>query len=864
MKLLALSLALTFAAYGQFGDARSIQHNPVKAGLVCTDGQVITWVAAHSQFECGAGSTGGIVVTGTPSPGQEIVATSSTTATWQTTQAANGHCTMAATTSCTITGLTGVVNKAVVSCYDNSGTLVEIIPNDFAGSTADTLVLNFSAPQTGYCNASTGVGATGATGAAGPAGVIASINADVTPAQVIAAGTGISVATVAGTTTITNTGSTAAFSALTSSTNSTAAMVVGTGASLGVSGSGTITATSLPTTGLTGALQAAQEPAHTGDMTNSAGSLATLVKQIHDNLTSVNNAASPYTIVAADSVLLCDATAGAVVLNLPAATATGREITLKKTDSTANACTFTRGGADTIDGVNTVALTVQYAAAKLADAASAVWYRTHVNQLAGDVTGISTATTVAKVNGNTPGGTCTNQAVTALSSSAVPTCTTLTSAYVSGTTGTGNFVLATSPTLTTPTIGVATATSINKMAITAPATSSTLAVADGKTLTASNTLTFAGTDSTTMTFPTTSATIARTDAANTFTGVQTMTSPALTTPTITTSATMSNNGIAGTSTDGLIMQNTTAATVGVQQWSPRLHFIGQGWKTTATAASQQTEWIAEIQQTQSTTNPKNALVFSANTNSSGLGSRFTIVDDGSLGSAASFAGLYITSGNKNLYIPTYVIAGVNLPLTATTGTPSTDGGTLMQNTGVRTRSSGSYGITNGTDPAGTIDISLARNAAGVFEIDNGVAGTFRDLQLRNLLASATVTNYNSVATAGMGVPPVYASVATTAQTASIGTTNLQCGGAVCPAGLYRVAVYTDVTSTGTGTLSSTIGWSDPAAARTITSTGIATTATNFERVDYTIRADGIANITYATTLSVSGTYSIYVTLERLQ
>jgi hypothetical protein len=59
------------------------------------------------------------------------------------------------------------------------------------------------------------------------------------------------------------------------------------------------------------------------------------------------------------------------------------------------------------------------------------------------------------------------------------------------------------------------------MAITAPATSSTLAVADGKTLTANKTLTLDGTDSTTMTFPTTSATIARTDAAQTFTGTQT-------------------------------------------------------------------------------------------------------------------------------------------------------------------------------------------------------------------------------------------------------------------------------------------------------------------------------------------------------
>jgi len=51
--------------------------------------------------------------------------------------------TFAAATTCSITGLTGVVSKAVVSCYDNSGTLTEIIPNDFAGTTADTLVVKF-------------------------------------------------------------------------------------------------------------------------------------------------------------------------------------------------------------------------------------------------------------------------------------------------------------------------------------------------------------------------------------------------------------------------------------------------------------------------------------------------------------------------------------------------------------------------------------------------------------------------------------------------------------------------------------------------------------------------------------------------
>jgi hypothetical protein len=50
-----------------------------------------------------------------------------------------------------------------------------------------------------------------------------------------------------------------------------------------------------------------------------------------------------------------------------------------------------------------------------------------------------------------------------------------------------------------------------------------LTLAVGKTLTASNSLTLAGTDATTHTFPTTSSSVARTDAAQTFTGTQTIT-----------------------------------------------------------------------------------------------------------------------------------------------------------------------------------------------------------------------------------------------------------------------------------------------------------------------------------------------------
>lgn len=84
-------------------------------------------------------------------------------------------------------------------------------------------------------------------------------------------------------------------------------------------------------------------------------------------------------------------------------------------------------------------------------------------------------------------------------------------------TGSGSVVLATSPSLTTPTLGVATATTINKLTITAPASGSTLTIADGKTLVASNSLTFTGTDGNSFAFPSGSDTVVTLAATQTLT-----------------------------------------------------------------------------------------------------------------------------------------------------------------------------------------------------------------------------------------------------------------------------------------------------------------------------------------------------------
>jgi hypothetical protein len=113
--------------------------------------------------------------------------------------------------------------------------------------------------------------------------------------------------------------------------------------------------------------------------------------------------------------------------------------------------------------------------------------------------------------------------LTALSNLGLVSSPTLAASELSiGVTGSGTVVLATSPTLATPVLGVATATTINKVTLTTPATGSTLTIADGKTLRVNQSITLSGTDGTTMTFPTTSATLARTDAGNTFTGHQTI------------------------------------------------------------------------------------------------------------------------------------------------------------------------------------------------------------------------------------------------------------------------------------------------------------------------------------------------------
>lgn len=117
--------------------------------------------------------------------------------------------------------------------------------------------------------------------------------------------------------------------------------------------------------------------------------------------------------------------------------------------------------------------------------------------------------------------------------------------------------------------GVITATTLNGNTFTTG--TYTLTGAAGKTFTFSNTITLAGTDGTTMTFPGTNATIARTDAANTFTGIQTFgtaisigsggTGDTGTAWTASTPTPTANNGHTFTSVSGTLRYKTIGKTV---------------------------------------------------------------------------------------------------------------------------------------------------------------------------------------------------------------------------------------------------------------------------------------------------------------
>ena len=109
------------------------------------------------------------------------------------------------------------------------------------------------------------------------------------------------------------------------------------------------------------------------DESGNVGSQNLTVKGASFESGIVTISSTPYPVASSDFNDDCNASGVAIAIDLPAATGSGRALTFKKIDSSANACTLTASGTDKIDGAATKALSSQYVGVSLRDEASGVW-----------------------------------------------------------------------------------------------------------------------------------------------------------------------------------------------------------------------------------------------------------------------------------------------------------------------------------------------------------------------------------------------------------------------------------------------------------------------------------------------------------
>lgn len=98
---------------------------------------------------------------------------------------------------------------------------------------------------------------------------------------------------------------------------------------------------------------------------------------ISKTVVSITNADSPYTVLATDDVIICDATDGNTTINLPAISTflsnSSKAYRVKKIDVSANTCIIDGNGAETIDDGATATITSQYEAFDLEEDDSEWW-----------------------------------------------------------------------------------------------------------------------------------------------------------------------------------------------------------------------------------------------------------------------------------------------------------------------------------------------------------------------------------------------------------------------------------------------------------------------------------------------------------
>lgn len=130
------------------------------------------------------------------------------------------------------------------------------------------------------------------------------------------------------------------------------------------------------------------------------------------------------------------------------------------------------------------------------------------------------------------------------------------------------------------------------------------------------------------------------------------------------------NSVTQNDADGILIGNTTAATAGVQSISPPIVIQGNGWKTTATAASQDVRFRMDVLPVQGAANPTATFELASNINAGSYTNNLTVTSAGALTTtslvlagtitgATSYSGSTTAAIGSNLAVNTQGIFGTN-------------------------------------------------------------------------------------------------------------------------------------------------------------------------------------------------------------
>lgn len=189
--------------------------------------------------------------------------------------------------------------------------------------------------------------------------------------------------------------------------------------------------------------------------------------------------------------------------------------------------------------------------------------------------------------------------------------------------------------------------------------------------------------------------------------------------------------------NGILIENTTAAANAAQQYSPPIVFSGKGWKTTATAASQDVRFRIYNQPVQGTTAPTGNLLIGSSINGGAYAAAFNITSGGAITTYASgtaaIPSVNVDNSSKGLWG-----AGTN-NLNIASNSIDVASFSSASNQGLIMGSAKEIGFSASTSPGTTsADVGIARVSSAILEVNTGTIGT-----LGSIMAS---THYGGAAT----------------------------------------------------------------------------------------------------------------------